>query len=132
MPNARETFEAGFIRGKESLRLRREGLTFREIAERLNVGRARAQQLVSKAEWRESQIQEAGERTEITDESPWKAARPHLTVRPWNALRNENVQTVGEVRKLVAEQSVELLRTPNFGRKSLEEVRAFLASIKTD
>lgn len=47
-----------------------------------------------------------------------------LSVRSENALKNEGVETL---RELVTKPEYELLRIPNFGRKSLEEVEAALA-----
>jgi len=50
----------------------------------------------------------------------------HLSVRTRNAFKNDDVVTVGE---LVRQTEAEVLRTPNFGRKSLNETKAFLAEI---
>ena len=47
-----------------------------------------------------------------------------LSVRSWNALLNDNILTIGELAKKTVS---ELLRIPNFGRKSLNEVEEFLA-----
>ena len=47
-----------------------------------------------------------------------------LSVRPANALYNEGIETL---RELVAKHDYELLRIPNFGRKSLKEVEEALA-----
>jgi DNA-directed RNA polymerase subunit alpha len=47
-----------------------------------------------------------------------------LGVRSYNCLKREGVETVGD---LVAKSEAELLNIPNFGRKSIEEVRERLA-----
>lgn len=46
-----------------------------------------------------------------------------LSVRTTSCLRNDNIATLGE---LLAKSEAELLRTPNFGRKSLEELKEIL------
>jgi hypothetical protein len=49
-----------------------------------------------------------------------------LTVRLYNSLKNENIVRIGD---LVQKTQGELLRTPNFGRKLLNEVVEVLAKI---
>ncbi len=46
-----------------------------------------------------------------------------LSVRPYNCLLNKNVRTVGD---LVKKKRSDLLRTQNFGRKSLHEIEEIL------
>ena len=46
-----------------------------------------------------------------------------VTVRTYNCLKAENIFTLGE---LVQRTETELLRTPNFGKKSLAEVKEVL------
>ena len=48
-----------------------------------------------------------------------------LTARPYNALRDEGFENIGDVAEC---SSKELLRIPNFGKKCLKEVEAILAS----
>ena len=48
-----------------------------------------------------------------------------LTVRTDNCLHNEGLKTVGEV---LARSDIELLRMPNFGKKSLRELKEVLAA----
>mgnify|MGYP006279493599 CR=1 FL=1 len=48
-----------------------------------------------------------------------------LTVRTYNCLKAESIFTVGE---LVQRTELELLRMPNFGKKSLSEVKEVLQS----
>ncbi|HLI82619.1 MAG TPA: DNA-directed RNA polymerase subunit alpha [Bryobacteraceae bacterium] len=47
-----------------------------------------------------------------------------LSVRSYNCLKNANIQTIGE---LVQKTEAEMLRTKNFGRKSLNEIKEILA-----
>ena len=47
-----------------------------------------------------------------------------LGVRSYNCLKREGVETVGD---LMAKSEAELLNIPNFGKKSIEEVRERLA-----
>ncbi len=46
-----------------------------------------------------------------------------LTVRSTNCLKAENIFTVAD---LVQKEESELLRTPNLGKKSLNEIKAVL------
>jgi DNA-directed RNA polymerase subunit alpha len=47
-------------------------------------------------------------------------------VRSYNCLKNANIQTIGE---LVQKTEAEMLRTKNFGRKSLNEIKEILGTI---
>jgi|SRR5947209_17402751 len=47
-----------------------------------------------------------------------------LSVRSYNCLKNANIQTIGE---LVQKTEAEMLKTKNFGRKSLNEIKEILA-----
>jgi len=49
-----------------------------------------------------------------------------LSVRSYNCLKNANIQTIGE---LVQRTEAEMLRTKNFGRKSLNEIKEILANM---
>lgn len=49
-----------------------------------------------------------------------------LSVRAYNCLKNANVETIGE---LVVKTESEMLKTKNFGRKSLSEIRELLAEM---
>jgi DNA-directed RNA polymerase subunit alpha len=49
-----------------------------------------------------------------------------LSVRSYNCLKNANIQTIGE---LVQKTEAEMLRTKNFGRKSLNEIKEILAAM---
>lgn len=49
-----------------------------------------------------------------------------LSVRSYNCLKNANIQTI---RDLVQKTEAEMLRTKNFGRKSLNEIKAILSGM---
>src|SRR3546814_5354377 len=48
-----------------------------------------------------------------------------LSVRSANCLKNDNIIYIGD---LVQKTEAEMLRTPNFGRKSLNEIKEVLSS----
>lgn len=58
-----------------------------------------------------------------------KVEELELSVRSMNCLRNENIVYIGD---LVAKSEGELLRTPNFGRKSLNEIKEVLVHLGLD
>ena len=49
-----------------------------------------------------------------------------LSVRSANCLKNDNIIYIGD---LVGKSEAEMLRTPNFGRKSLNEIKEVLSSM---
>jgi DNA-directed RNA polymerase alpha subunit len=49
-----------------------------------------------------------------------------LSVRTANCLKNDNIVFIGD---LVQKSEAEMLRTPNFGRKSLNEIKEVLAKM---
>ena len=49
-----------------------------------------------------------------------------LSVRSYNCLKNANIQTIGE---LIQKSENEMLKTKNFGRKSLNEIKEILAQM---
>ena len=49
-----------------------------------------------------------------------------LSVRSYNCLKNANIQTIGD---LVQKTEAEMLRTKNFGRKSLNEIKEILSGL---
>ena len=49
-----------------------------------------------------------------------------LSVRSANCLKNDNIVYIGD---LVQKSEQEMLRTPNFGRKSLNEIKEVLSSM---
>jgi len=50
-----------------------------------------------------------------------------LSVRSYNCLKNANIQTIAE---LVQKTDSEMLRTRNFGRKSLNEIKEILENME--
>jgi DNA-directed RNA polymerase subunit alpha len=49
-----------------------------------------------------------------------------LSVRSYNCLKNANIQTIGD---LIQKSEAEMLRTKNFGRKSLNEIKEILGGM---
>ena len=49
-----------------------------------------------------------------------------LSVRSYNCLKNANIQTIGD---LVVRSEADMLKTKNFGRKSLNEIKEILQSM---
>jgi DNA-directed RNA polymerase subunit alpha len=49
-----------------------------------------------------------------------------LSVRSYNCLKNANIQTIAD---LVQKTETEMLRTKNFGRKSLNEIKEILGGL---
>jgi len=49
-----------------------------------------------------------------------------LSVRSYNCLKNANIQSIGD---LVQKSEAEMLRTKNFGRKSLNEIKEILSGL---
>ena len=49
-----------------------------------------------------------------------------LSVRSYNCLKNADIRTIGE---LVQRNEAEMLKTRNFGRKSLNEIKEILTSM---
>jgi DNA-directed RNA polymerase subunit alpha len=49
-----------------------------------------------------------------------------LSVRSYNCLKNANIGTIGE---LIQKTEAEMLKTKNFGRKSLNEIKEILAQM---
>ncbi len=67
--------------------------------------------------------QDDDERLEINPLMLKKVDELELSVRSANCLKNENVVYIGD---LIQKTEVEMLRTPNFGRKSLNEIKEVL------
>jgi DNA-directed RNA polymerase subunit alpha len=65
----------------------------------------------------------AGQMNEVLNRS---VEELELSVRSYNCLKNANIQTIGD---LVQKTEAEMLRTKNFGRKSLNEIKEILASL---
>jgi DNA-directed RNA polymerase subunit alpha len=78
------------------------------------------------------QFEEKAEPTEEVQEVRQDAVIEHLnksvdelelSVRSYNCLKNANIRTIGE---LVTRSEAEMLKTKNFGRKSLNEIKEIL------
>jgi DNA-directed RNA polymerase subunit alpha len=65
----------------------------------------------------------AGQMNEILNRS---VEELELSVRSYNCLKNANIQTIGD---LVQKTEAEMLRTKNFGRKSLNEIKGILDNL---
>ncbi len=69
---------------------------------------------------------------EIREELPFNPAllrkvdELELSVRSANCLKNDNIVYIGD---LIQKTEAEMLRTPNFGRKSLNEIKEVLATL---
>src|SRR5215470_13879894 len=75
----------------------------------------------------ETAASEADRKPEIRNENLNRSVEElELSVRSYNCLKNANIQTIGE---LVQKTESEMLKTKNFGRKSLNEIKEILASM---
>ena len=81
------------------------------------------------------QFEEKAEPTEEVQEIRHDAVIEHLnksvdelelSVRSYNCLKNANIRTIGE---LVTRSEAEMLKTKNFGRKSLNEIKEILTGM---
>ena len=74
----------------------------------------------------------AERRDDIAEEMPFnknllrKVDELELSVRSANCLKNDNIVYIGD---LVQKSEAEMLRTPNFGRKSLNEIKEVLSTM---
>ncbi len=81
-------------------------------------------------------LEETGELLEAAAEQPRAGAlnenldksveELELSVRSYNCLKNANIRTI---RELVGKTEAEMLKTKNFGRKSLNEIKEILTSM---
>src|SRR5499427_1256577 len=75
----------------------------------------------------EAAAAEADRKPEIRNENLNRSVEElELSVRSYNCLKNANIQTIGE---LVQKSEAEMLKTKNFGRKSLNEIKEILSSM---
>ena len=70
-----------------------------------------------------AQEQERGEELPFNKNLLRKVDELELSVRSANCLKNDNIIYIGD---LIQKSESEMLRTPNFGRKSLNEIKAVL------
>lgn len=94
--------------------LSKEGMTYRQIGERLGVSRGRAAQIVHKVK----RIQ-----AYASLEYNGKIESLPISVRTYNALLNAGITEIDQIPNL---SSRELLKLKNFGRKSLRELETVL------
>ena len=73
----------------------------------------------------ESEVEEVEPEAEIDPALIRPVDDLELTVRSANCLKAENIYYIGD---LIQRTEVELLKTPNLGRKSLTEIKEVLAS----
>ncbi len=66
------------------------------------------------------------EREAFNDNLSRSVEELELSVRSYNCLKNANIQTIGQ---LVQKSEAEMLKTKNFGRKSLNEIKEILADM---
>jgi DNA-directed RNA polymerase subunit alpha len=79
----------------------------------------------------EDEAEEPAELPEHDREAWWEKLNKsvdemELSVRSYNCLKNANIRTIGE---LVQKTEAEMLKTKNFGRKSLNEIKEILAGM---
>ncbi|MBR1825943.1 MAG: DNA-directed RNA polymerase subunit alpha [Alphaproteobacteria bacterium] len=74
----------------------------------------------------ESQTEDVREELPFNKNLLRKVDELELSVRSANCLKNDNITYIGD---LVQKTEAEMLRTPNFGRKSLNEIKEVLAKM---
>ena len=75
----------------------------------------------------EPQIEEPEEKEEKLNENLYRSVEElELSVRSANCLKNANIRYIGE---LVQRTEQEMLKTKNFGRKSLNEIKEVLTEM---
>ncbi len=82
--------------------------------------------LITFEEEPEEEIVEPEEETGINEHLFRSVDELELSVRSYNCLKNANIQTIGE---LVQKTDAEMLKTRNFGKKSLNEIKSILAEM---
>jgi len=74
----------------------------------------------------ETEVKEVSSEPEFNKNLLRKVEELELSVRSMNCLKNDNIIYIGD---LVQKSEGEMLRTPNFGRKSLNEIKEVLTSM---
>jgi len=77
-------------------------------------------------EEREEQVQDTRPELDFNPALLKKVDELELSVRSANCLKNDNIVYIGD---LIQKSEAEMLRTPNFGRKSLNEIKEVLAQM---
>jgi DNA-directed RNA polymerase subunit alpha len=73
-----------------------------------------------------AEIEEDEEAVSVNENLVKSIEELELSVRSYNCLKNANVQTIGE---LVRRSEADMLKTKNFGRKSLNEIKELLTDM---
>jgi hypothetical protein len=107
-------------RNRSIANMHERGATLLEIGRKFNISREQVRQIMLKRAAQERQKAKA-KRVRLTRNAPVSILQ--LSARPTNCLAAENIKTV---RKLLAYSEAELMRLPNFGRVSLEEIKRAL------
>lgn len=74
----------------------------------------------------EVEVKEEDKEPELNPNLLRKVEELELTVRSTNCLKNDNIVYIGD---LIQKTEAEMLRTPNFGRKSCNEIKEVLAGM---
>ncbi|WP_374765011.1 DNA-directed RNA polymerase subunit alpha [Yunchengibacter salinarum] len=74
----------------------------------------------------EARVREDEDEPEVNRQLLRKVDELELSVRSANCLKNDNIVYIGD---LVQKTEAEMLRTPNFGRKSLNEIKEVLSTM---
>lgn len=83
-------------------------------------------QIFIKFEEEVEEIEQAEDKLPFDKNLLRKVDELELSVRSQNCLKNDNIVYIGD---LVTNSEADMLRTPNFGRKSLNEIKEVLASM---
>lgn len=123
----------------KALELRRSGKTYKEVGVVLGVCPGRAGQIIHQAERLERR--QAAQKERIVQAAefdlngmdlasvPMSILMDELSVRSANCMKNARLDK-GTIGNLLAIPEAELLKTQNFGRKSLWEIRDAIEEIK--
>ena len=82
--------------------------------------------LITFEEEPEEELLEIEEEEKINEHLFRSVDELELSVRSYNCLKNANIRTIGE---LVQKTDAEMLKTRNFGKKSLNEIKAILTEM---
>lgn len=109
-------------------RMREAGATFKEIGAALGVSPSRAAQIHEKATAVRAEplyIKEIADMP-LNERLLYPCEKLELSVRSANSLRNMGIENIGQ---LVQKTPSQLLEAPNFGQKSVDEIRHVLLEL---